>query len=204
MLTVALTGGIGCGKSTVCQLFSARNVPIIDTDVIAHQLVKPGEVALEEITAVFGKDILLENATLDRKVLDQTIFMSPEKRVLLESILHPKIRHSVEQQLMALQNSAYVIIAIPLLIETSQQSTYDRVLVIDCDEQLQRTRTIKRDNTNIKDIEAIMKAQATRQQRLSHADDVIENSGDLASLEKQVEHCHQEYLKLSSKNKDHT
>lgn len=198
MLTVALTGGIGCGKSTVCQLFSMRNVPVIDTDVIAHQLVKPGQPALEEITATFGKDILLENATLDRRTLAQRIFAAPEKRALLESILHPRIRHSVEQQLVELQHSAYVIIAIPLLIESNQQSTYDRVLVIDCNEQLQRTRTLSRDNRCIEDIEAIMEAQVSRQQRLSYADDVIENSGDITSLENQVEQCHQEYLKLAS------
>ena len=123
MLTVALTGGIGCGKSTVCQLFTARNVPVIDTDLIAHQLVKPGQPALEEITAAFGKDILLDNAALDRKALAQKIFSAPDKRVLLEYILHPKISYSVEQQIIALQNSAYVIIAVPLLIETNQQST---------------------------------------------------------------------------------
>jgi len=202
MLTVALTGGIGCGKSTVCQLFTARNVPVIDTDLIAHQLVKPGQPALEEITAAFGKDILLDNATLDRKALAQKIFSAPDKRALLESILHPKIRYSVEQQLIALQNSAYVIIAVPLLIETSQQSTYDRVLVIDCDEQLQRTRTLSRDNRNSKDIDAIMKAQATRQQRLSYADDVIENSADMTSLEDQVEQYHEKYLRLAN-NKNH-
>ncbi len=202
MLTVALTGGIGCGKSTACQLFTARNVPVIDTDLIAHQLVKPGQPALEEIAAAFGKDILLDNAALDRKALAQKIFSAPDKRALLESILHPKIRYSVEQQLIALQNSAYVIIAVPLLIETNQQSTYDRVLVIDCDEQLQRTRTLSRDNRNSKEIEAIMKAQATRQQRLSYADDVIENSADMTSLEDRVEQYHEKYLRLAN-NKNH-
>lgn len=203
MLTVALTGGIGCGKSTVCQLFSARNVPVIDTDVIAYQIVKPGQPALKEIIDTFGKGILLENATLNRKALAKEIFSSPEKRALLESILHPKIKHAVEQQLTTLQHSPYVIVAIPLLIETHQQSTYDRVLVIDCDEQLQRTRTLKRDNRSIQDINAIMEAQVPRQRRLSFADEIIENSHDMASLEDQVEQCHQRYLKLASTKNHH-
>lgn len=203
MLTIALTGGIGCGKSTVCQLFSAYNVPIIDTDVIAHQLVKPGQPALEEITATFGKHILLEDDTLDRKKLAEIIFHTPEKRTLLETILHPKIRYSVEQQLMTLKHSAYVIIAIPLLIETNQQSTYDRVLVIDCEEHLQRTRTLNRDNRNIEDINAIIEAQVPRQFRLSYADDIIKNSENITDLEKQVEQYHQQYLKLANTSYHH-
>ena len=203
MLTVALTGGIGCGKSTVCQLFAARNVPVIDTDVIAHQIVKPGQPALKEIIDTFGKSILLENTTLNRKALAKEIFSSSKKRALLESILHPKIKHAVEQQLTTLQHAPYVIIAIPLLIETHQQSTYDRVLVIDCDEQLQRTRTLKRDNRSIQDINAIIEAQVPRQRRLSYADEVIENSHDIASLEDQVEQCHQRYLKLARTKNHH-
>ena len=203
MLTVALTGGIGCGKSAVCHIFSTLKVPVIDTDVIAHQLVKPGQPALKEITATFGKDILLEDATLDRKKLAKIIYTSAEKRTLLEAILHPKIKQSVEQQLRALKHSAYVIIAIPLLVETNQTSTYDRVLVVDCDEQLQHRRTLNRDNRTIDEINAIIKAQAPRQLRLSYADDVINNSHDISSLEKQVEQYHQKYLQLASANNHH-
>ena len=204
MLTVALTGGIGCGKSTVCSLFSTLNVPVIDTDTIAHQLVKPGQPALKEITDTFGNDMLLENSTLNRKALAKKIFNDPKQRDLLESILHPKIRHSVEQQLLTLKNSAYVIIAVPLLIETNQQSTYDRVLVIDCDEQLQRTRTMERDDRSIEEVEAIIESQASRQNRLSHADEIIENSLDFASLKKQVDQCHQQYMDLASTNNYHS
>jgi len=201
MLTVALTGGIGCGKSTVCQLFSTLGVPVIDTDVIAHQLVEPGEAALNEITTTFGKDILLEDSSLNRKALARIIFSDPKKRVLLETILHPKIRYSVDQQLLKLQGSAYVIIAIPLLFETNQQSIYDRILVVDCDEQLQRIRTKARDNRSIKDIDSIIEAQVPRQQRLDRADEIIENSHDISLLKNQVELCHQKYLKLASTKK---
>jgi len=204
MLTVALTGGIGCGKSTVCSLFSTLNVPVIDTDTIAHQLVKPGQPALKEIAATFGNDMLLENSTLNRKALAKKIFNDPKQRALLETILHPKIRRSVEQQLHTLKNSAYVIIAVPLLIETNQQSTYDRVLVIDCDEQLQRTRTMERDNRSIEEIEAIIEAQVSRQNRLSHADEIIKNSHDIVSLKKQVEQCHLQYMDLASTKNHHT
>jgi len=204
MLTVALTGGIGCGKSTVCRLFSALNVPVIDTDTIAHQLVKPGQPALKEIAATFGNDILLENSTLNRKALAKKIFNEPKQRALLEAILHPKIRRSVEQQLLTLKKSAYVIIAIPLLIETNQQSTYDRVLVIDCDEQLQRTRTMERDDRSIEEVEAIIEVQASRQNRLSHADDIIENSHDMISLKSQVEQRHHQYLELAGTMNHHT
>ena len=204
MLTVALTGGIGCGKSTVCQLFSALNVPVIDTDAIAHQLVKPGQPALQEITDTFGKDILLDDSTLNRKALANRIFNDTEQRALLENILHPKIRSAVAQQLLALEDSAYAIVAIPLLIETNQQSQYDHVLVIDCDEQLQRSRTQQRDNRSIEEIDAIIESQVPRKTRLDYADEIIDNSHDIASLKKQVIQYHQRYQQLSSVKNHHT
>jgi len=198
MLTVALTGGIGCGKSTVCQLFSALNVPVIDTDVIAHNLVKPGQPALKEITDSFGKDILMSDSTLNRKALANKVFNDAQQRALLETILHPKIKRVVEQQLLALQDSAYAIIAIPLLIETNQQSLYDHVLVIDCDEELQRFRTQQRDNRSVEEVNAIIETQVSRDIRLDYADEVIDNSHDLDSLKNQVTQYHQQYQQLAS------
>jgi len=203
MLTVALTGGIGCGKSTVCKLFTALDVPVIDTDAIAHQLVKPGQPALKEITATFGKDILLDDSTLNRKALASKVFNDAKQRALLETILHPKIKHVVEQQLLALQDSAYAIIAIPLLIETNQQSLYDHVLVIDCDEELQRSRTQQRDNRSIEEINAIIEAQVPRQIRLDYADEIIDNSYDVAALKNQVSQYHQHYQQLANAKKHH-
>jgi len=203
MLTVALTGGIGCGKSTVCKLFAALDVPVIDTDAIAHQLVKPGQPALKEITATFGKDILLDDSTLNRKALASKVFNDAKQRALLETILHPKIKYVVEQQLLALQDSAYAIIAIPLLIETNQQSLYDHVLVIDCDEELQRSRTQQRDNRSIAEINAIIEAQVPRQIRLDYADEIIDNSYDVAALKNQVSQYHQHYQQLASTKKHH-
>jgi len=204
MLTVALTGGIGCGKSTVCQLFSALKVPVIDTDIISHQLVKPGQPALKEITATFGKDILLHDTTLNRKALANKVFNDAQQRALLETILHPKIKCAVEQQLLALKDTAYAIIAIPLLIETNQQSLYDRVLVIDCDEQLQALRTQHRDNRSIEEIKAIIDAQVPRRLRLNYADEIINNSHDIASLKNQVIQQHQQYQQLAKAKNHHT
>lgn len=200
MLTVALTGGIGCGKSTVCQLFLSLNVPVIDTDIISHELVEPEQPAFDEIINIFGTDVLLEDGSLNRKALAQKVFNNSANRLLLEGILHPKIRRAVELQLSKL-HSAYVIIAIPLLIETNQQSTYDRVLVVDCDEQLQIERTLRRDNRTIEEINAIIKAQAPRQLRLSYANEIIKNTYDIAALKDQVEQLHRKYLKISTNMK---
>ncbi|HED36508.1 MAG TPA: dephospho-CoA kinase [Gammaproteobacteria bacterium] len=196
MLTIALTGGIGCGKTTVCELFSAHGVPIIDTDTLARELVQPGQQALQEITNCFGKDILFANGTLDRQKLAGKIFSSQSDKASLETILHPRIRQRVKEQLDSL-TSDYAIIAIPLLVETSQQSQYDRVLLVDCTEQQQITRTQARDHRSTREIKAIIKSQATRQQRISVADDIIENNAGICDLELQVKQLHNQYLSLA-------
>lgn len=196
MLTVALTGGIGCGKTTVCRLFAELNTPVIDTDIIARDLVKPGQGALQEITSHFGSDILLSDGSLNRKALANKTFNNNDERKQLESILHPKIRQCVKKQLLSL-DSPYVIVAIPLLIETSQHNSYDRILVVDCDEKLQIQRTQNRDRRSLKEITNIMASQASRQQRLEHADDVINNRSDIESLKTQVIKLHNLYTNLS-------
>ena len=199
MLTVALTGGIGSGKTTVCELFSELGTPVIDTDLIARELVLPGQEALNEISSYFGKDILNSDGSLDRKALARKTFGDPKDRSQLESILHPRIRNRVKSTISTL-DAPYVIIAIPLLIETSQQTTYDRVLVVDCEEQQQIQRTQSRDRRSIEEINNIMAAQANRQQRLEHTDDIIENKYDIQSLRNQVKKLHELYIKLSSSN----
>ncbi len=200
MLKVALTGGIGCGKTTVCELFSALGVPIIDTDALSRKLVQPGQQALQDITDYFGKDILLADGTLDRQKLAGKVFSSQSSsqadRARLESILHPRIRQRVEQALDKL-TSNYAIIAIPLLIETSQQNQYNRVLLVDCTEQQQIERTQARDHRSTEEIKAIIKSQATRQQRISAADDIIENNLEVCDLERQVKQLHNQYLNLA-------
>lgn len=197
MFTVALTGGIGCGKTTICELFSQLNVPVIDTDIIAHQLVEPGQPALQEILSKFGTDLLLENNSLNRKALANIIFNNKEKRQQLEEILHPKIRQCINEKLTELE-SPYAVVAIPLLIETSQQSQYDRVLVVDCDEQQQIERTLARDKRSKEEVQSIVKSQISRKQRLSFADDIIDNSFDTINLQYQVKKLHKLYLKLAN------
>lgn len=194
MLRIALTGGIGCGKTEACRIFQQQyKVPVIDTDVIARQLVQPGEDALQQITNAFGKDILLADGTLNRTALANEVFNSESRRKQLESILHPKIRSAVEQQLKQL-DAAYVIVAVPLLIETGQQSDYDRVLVIDCEPSQQLTRTLQRDKRDAQQVQAIINAQVSRQQRLQAADDIIDNSKDRQFLQQQIAQLNTKYL----------
>jgi dephospho-CoA kinase len=196
MLTVALTGGIGSGKSEVARLFSARGVPVIDTDILARELVKPGQPALKEIRETFGAHMVTANDELDRVRLAALCFSNPDARKQLESILHPRIRQDIADQLFALK-AAYALIVIPLLIETGQQNEYDRVLVVDCPPEVQRQRVRQRDKRADDQIDAIMSAQASRTQRLQAAADVIRNDGELSELEQQVESLHRKYLALS-------
>lgn len=194
MLTVALTGGIGCGKTLACDIFSGYGTPIIDTDQIARELVEPEQPALQEIFQHFGQQVIQEDGTLNRKQLAKIIFSDVQQRKKLEAILHPKIRRSVENQLKSLK-APYVIIAIPLLIESGQQSIYDRVLVIDCTQQQQIDRTQQRDSRSIDEIKAIINSQVSREERLRIADDVIDNSGDEAALRDQITRLHARYSK---------
>lgn len=196
MLRIALTGGIGCGKTEACRIFQQQyNVPVIDTDVIARQLVQPGEAALQQITTTFGNDILLPDGTLNRAALANEVFNNETKRQQLESILHPKIRSALEQQIQQL-DAAYVIVAVPLLIETNQQSDYDRVLVIDCEPSQQVSRTLQRDQRSAQQVQAIIDAQVSREQRLQAADDIIDNSKDQPFLQQQIAQLHTKYSAL--------
>lgn len=196
MLVIGLTGGIGSGKSTVASIFAEFQIPIIDTDVIAHQLVRPGQTALNEIIEAFGKDILLPNKELDRRKLATITFADATTRHKLEQILHPKIRREVEKQL-ANTHASYAIIVVPLLAEKGKYDFIDRVLVIDCDETQQITRTMQRDERSKNQIQAIMQSQASRRQRNAIADDIIKNTGNIDALVREVEKLHQFYLGLS-------
>lgn len=195
MLVIGLTGGIGSGKSTVANIFRQLGVPVIDTDEISRQLVEPGQAALAEIDAKFN-DVLTLSGELDRAKLRQAIFDDPAKRELLEQILHPRIQLEVKNQLAHIQNS-YAIVVVPLLVEKGTYSFIDRVLVIDCDEQLQLQRAMARDNQDRQQIERIIKTQASRQQRLEIADDVIINNADFEHLRKSVEKIDLTYRQLA-------
>lgn len=197
MLVVGLTGGIGSGKTTVANLFAELGVPIIDTDLIARQLVEPGKPALAAIVRQFGDDILQANGELDRSRLADITFQDQAQRLRLEAILHPAIRQEMLRQLADLQ-TAYTIVVIPLLVETGQSQGLDRVLLVDCPEAEQIARVTKRDARPVQQIQAIMQSQATRQQRQAIADDVILNAGTLDDLRQQVKQLDHKYRALSS------
>ena len=197
MLRIGLTGGIGSGKSTVAELFAARGVPVIDADVIARELVAPGQPALAEIVASFGTDCIDAEGRLDRARLRARVFDDAAQRERLEAILHPRI-HAVMAERAAAQSTAYVLLVIPLLFESGQRDLVDRVLVVDLPVELQRARVSARDHLSDAQIDAIFAAQVQRDQRIDGADDVIDNSGDAAALERQVDALHQRYLALAN------
>jgi dephospho-CoA kinase len=198
MLRVGLTGGIGSGKSTVAELFARRGVPVIDTDNVARQVVEPGRPALDDIVREFGSNLLDTNGRLDRARMRERVFNDPTARRRLESILHPRIRTAVRDQVATIA-APYCLIVVPLLVETGFNELIDRVLVVDVDEEQQRERTSRRDKVPAEAVGKIMATQATRVQRVAHADDVIVNSGTIADLEREVERLHASYLALSSK-----
>jgi len=196
VLKIGLTGGIGSGKSTVTALFSQLNIPIIDADIIAHQLVQPYQPALLKLQQVFGDAIINADNTLDRAYLRDIVFTDKEKKIKLESILHPLIFQQMQLEYEQ-QNSAYVILSIPLLIETKMTSFVDRILVIDCAVETQIKRVKQRDNLSNERILSIISIQASRKQRLSHADDIIDNSNSTSQLAEQVKKLHNHYINLN-------
>jgi dephospho-CoA kinase len=196
---VALTGGIASGKTTVANLFAARGVPLIDTDLIAREVVEPGQPALEAVVAAFGTVVLGPDGRLDRRRLRETIFADREARRTLESILHPAIRVEMERQSEAAAASGpYQILVIPLLAEGGRRDHVDRVLVVDAPEPLQVERLMARDAVPEAQARASLDAQAPREARLSIADDVILNTGRPEALEAQVAAMHRKYVGFAS------
>lgn len=197
MLVVAVTGGIGSGKSTVVELFKSHQIPVIDTDLIARSLVEPGQAALAEIISTFGTQYLDTDGSLNRSALREHVFMDEKERLKLESILHPRIHQVVLDQLKEI-DAPYCLLVIPLLAETKQHYPCDRVLVVDVTRKTQLARTMQRDNLDEKRVSAIIDSQASREQRLALATDVIDNNADKNSLRQQVEALHEKYLDLAS------
>lgn len=202
MFIIGLTGGIGCGKSTVSQLFEEFNVPVVDADIIAHSIVQTGQPALAQLKNNFGKDVLLPSGALNRAYLRELVFNNPAKKEALENILHPIIYKTMHQQLEQF-DSPYGILSIPLLFETKHEHNVDRVLVIDCLEKTQQSRVKARDQLNDTMIKSIMASQCSRQFRLLHADDVINNDNALDNLKYDVKKLHHLYLEMST-GKNHT
>lgn len=198
MFTVGLTGGIGSGKSTVAECFAGLGVPVIDTDVIARDLTAPGGAALDAIRTAFGNSVILPDGTLDRAALRRRIFADTAARHQLEAILHPRIRQTVEQKLATL-NAPYALIVIPLLVETgSYRDLVNRVLVVDCPEDVQIARVMARNRLTHDEVDAIIAAQAGRAERLRAADDVIVNVATPEALFNEVGMLHRRYLTLAA------
>lgn len=195
MLKVGLTGGIACGKTTVCTLFNDLYVPIIDADTIAKQLTEPEQACFQQIIDCFGQQFILENGQLDRKKLRRLIFSEPSAKQQIEAILHPKVRQRLAQQANMISDD-YCILSVPLLIEAEMTDLVDRVLVIDCDPEIQLQRLCQRDHLTSTDAENIMANQCDRQQRLELADDIIVNNTTQDNLFDRVKQLDQFYRQL--------
>ncbi|MEK0248599.1 dephospho-CoA kinase [Raoultella sp. BAC10a-01-01] len=195
--TVALTGGIGSGKSTVADAFSHLGVNVIDADVIARQVVEPGTPALLAIAARFGQQMVNDDGTLNRRSLREHIFAHAEDKTWLNALLHPLIQQETRRQMQA-ASSSYVLWVVPLLVENNLAANADRVLVVDVPKETQIQRTILRDRVSREHAERILAAQATREQRLAAADDVIENMGPPDAIASDVARLHEKYLMLAS------
>lgn len=193
---VGLTGGIASGKSTVARLFEALGVPVIDTDLLAREVVAPGQPLLARIAERFGPAVLNADGTLNRPALRAIVFADPAARTDLEQLTHPAIRALLEERAAAAKGP-YQIHVIPLLTETAGRQNVDRVLVVDCSEALQLRRLQARDGSTEEQARSILAAQASRAARLALADDVIENEGEIAPLRDRVEVLHLRYLELA-------
>ena len=194
--TVALTGGIGSGKSTVADAFAQLGIKVIDADVIARQVVEPGTPALQAIAGHFGPQMIAPDGTLNRRLLREKIFAQVEEKAWLNALLHPLIQQETRRQMQA-ATSPYLLWVVPLLVENRLSSQADRVLVVDVPKETQIERTMLRDKVSREHAEHILAAQATRQQRLAIADDVIENTGTPDAVASDVARLHEKYLTLA-------
>ncbi|MGR9052592.1 MAG: dephospho-CoA kinase [Gammaproteobacteria bacterium] len=198
MLKIGLTGGIGAGKTTVTQLFAELGIPIIDADVIAHQLVQPGQPALYRIRDTFGPTIIDASGGLDRAKLRSIVFNDSELKKKLEAIVHPLVFQEIEMETDRL-DTLYCIVSIPLLFETGMQHSVDRILVVDCPPETQIVRVMQRNGLSETEVRKIIAAQTPRALRIEQGDDIIDNSTTDTELAEQVKKLHNLYLSLSSR-----
>lgn len=193
---VGLTGGIASGKTAVAEMFAALGIPVIDTDLIAREIVSPGSPALQEIATVFGADMLQPDGTLNRARLREIVFAEPARRKQLEAITHPRIGAAMEAQ-CAQAGGPYQVVVVPLLIESGFDRRVDRVLVVDCPEDLQLSRLMTRDGESEARARQLLAAQISRAERLARADDVVDNSGGLAATRQRVTELDARYRALA-------
>lgn len=195
--TVALTGGIGSGKTTIANAFAARGIDVVDADIIARQVVEPGEPALNAIRKKFGEEVILPDGMLNRAALRQRIFSSPEEKSWLNALLHPLIQAETQRQL-AMTRSPWCLWVVPLLVENNLQHLANRVLVVDVDRDTQLSRTMARDGVSREQAEHILAAQATRERRLAVADDIIDNGGSPDAVAARVALLDRRYRQLAA------
>lgn len=199
-MIIGLTGGIASGKSFVSQALAEHGVPVVDTDLIAREVVEPGSPALAEIHQTFGK-VLKPDGSLDRQALGELVFQDPNKRKQLEAILHPQIRRlAFDRARQYEQAHAYVVMVVPLLFESGYDALLDRVLVVDVPEDVQLSRLIKRDRLSEAQAERIISTQIDRASRLKGADDVIDTSHPKSHILQRIEPLHQQYLDLAGRS----
>lgn len=197
LFCIGLTGGIGSGKTSVAKIFQKLGAAVVDTDEIAHELTRPGGAAMTAIRGEFGRDYVEADGGLDRAKIRRLIFTDPSARIKLETILHPLIR-TVSQARIAAAQQPYALVVVPLLLETgAYRELIKRVLVVDCDEERQIARTMKRSGLSIDEVRAIMTAQLPRAKRLAAADDVLHNDTDIEALRRQAGVLHAKYLTLA-------
>ncbi|ACJ31395.1 Dephospho-CoA kinase [Shewanella piezotolerans WP3] len=192
---VGLTGGIGSGKTTVANLFADLGVVLVDADIVAREVVSPGSEGLAAIVKHFGADILLSDGNLDRSKLRERIFDNDEERLWLNGLLHPLIRETMLKKCKEAQSN-YVIMVVPLLFENGLDRLVQRTLLVDISPQLQQQRTMARDDVSAKQVQNIIGSQATRAEKLSKADDVIDNQGEISALKCKVDALNSLYLKI--------
>lgn len=196
ILKIGLTGGIGSGKSTVCEYFNKLGVPVIDADKIAYELVQPDKPAYIKIIELLGKQYIKDDGKLDRKKIRDYVFSDTGIKKQLEEIIHPLVFEEIEKNI-ALLDYPYCIICIPLLVETNSQNTVDRILVVDIPEEIQLDRASTRDDTEKSEIIKIINSQEKRSKRLEVADEIIKNDGNKEKLREQVADLHKIYMKLA-------
>ncbi|MBM3352585.1 MAG: dephospho-CoA kinase [Betaproteobacteria bacterium] len=195
--TVGLTGGIGSGKSAAADEFARLGAAVVDTDRIAHELTRAGGAAIAGVRELFGDSVIAPDGAVDRKALRERVFTDPQAKRRLEALLHPMIREQSARRIAA-ATEPYVVHVVPLLVESPDyRKRVQRVLVVDCPEPMQVERVRKRSGLSGDEVQAIVRSQASRAQRLAAADDVIDNSGTIAALQKQVETLHRIYLRLA-------
>lgn len=194
-LVIGLTGGIGSGKTAVSDLFAQKGIVIVDADIIARQVVEKGSESLIKIAEKFGPESITEDGSLNRPFIRQLVFAEKANKQWIDGLLHPLIRNIMTLQTQQAE-SPYCILAVPLLVENGMNKMVDRVLVVDVDTSIQLQRASNRDGQTQQQVQQIIDSQASREQRLAVADDVIDNSKAPAELIPQVENLHQMYLNL--------